>query len=238
MRLLVALPVYNEEEILEKNVLKIYNFLKEKVRDDWQIIIANNNSADRTSEIGKKLAHQHAEIKYLYIPEKGKGRAIRRVWQGEKADVYSFMDIDISTDLEALPKLIAAISQENYDLAIGSRFLPASLVKRSFFRKLISRGYHLVLRFWLASQIKDAPCGFKAVNYKVINDLLPKIQNNEWFFDSELVLLAEKKKYKIKEIPILWTDHKKNNRKSRVNLLKVSLNYLKEIGRMKNYDKH
>jgi glycosyltransferase involved in cell wall biosynthesis len=238
LKILVALPVYNEEAILEENVLKVFNFLKEKVRDDWQIIIADNNSADHTCEIGKKLALQYSKIKYLHIPQKGKGRAIRAAWQSEKADVYSFMDIDLSTDLESLPELIAAVGRENYDLAIGSRFLSASRVKRSFFRKLISYGYRLIIDFWLNSKIKDAPCGFKAANSKIVNDLLPKIKNNEWFFDSELVLLAEKQKYKIKELPVIWIEHKTVGRKSRINFIRVILNYLKEVERLRKYDQY
>ncbi len=238
MKISVALPVYNEETILKENVLKIYNFLKDNVRDNWKIIIADNHSTDQTGEIGKKLANQQPEIKYLYISQKGKGRAIREAWQNEKADIYIFMDIDLSTNLEALPELIAAVSREKYDLAIGSRFLPASRVKRSFFRKFISYGYRLILRLWLNSKIKDAPCGFKAVNFKVINTLLPKIQNNGWFFDSELVLLAEKQKYKIKEIPVTWHERTDKKRASKVNLLPVILNYLKEIWKLRKKTKN
>jgi glycosyltransferase involved in cell wall biosynthesis len=233
MKILIAIPVYNEESILAENAKKIYDFFKKNITDDWQIVIADNNSNDRTGNIGKDLEKNFKEIKYLYISEKGKGRAIRAAWENAEADVYIFMDADLATDLSALPALVAAVSQENFDLAAGSRFHKNSKVKRSFLRKFISRAYRFILRLALRSKIKDAPCGFKAVNSKIIKNIVPQIKNNEWFFDTELVILAEKNNYSIKEIPVIWTEHKKIGRKSRVNFIKVSLGYLKEIWRLK-----
>ncbi len=233
MRILIAIPVYNEESILAENAIKLYDFLKKNIFDDWQIIIADNNSIDQTGKIGQDLEKSLGGIKYLHIPQKGKGRAIRAAWESVNSDIYVFMDADLATDLSTLPDLISAIGRENYDLAAGARFHKDSKVKRSLLRKFISRAYRFILRLALRSKIKDAPCGFKAVNYKVIKNILPQIKNNEWFFDTEMIVLAEKQNYRVKEIPVIWTEHKKIGRRSRVSFLKVSLGYLKEIWRLK-----
>ncbi|MFA5413224.1 MAG: glycosyltransferase [Patescibacteria group bacterium] len=233
MKILIAVPAYNEESILAENVKKIYDFLKNNIAEEWQVIIADNNSGDRTSEVGKNLEKNLEKIKYLNIPKKGKGRAIRAAWETNDADVYIFMDADLATNLSSLPALIAAIGQENFDLAAGARFHKNSRVNRSLLRKFISRVYRLALHFALGLKIKDAPCGFKAVNRRVVQSILPQIKNNEWFFDTEMVVLAEKNNYRIKEVPVVWTEHKKIGRKSRVSFIKVSLGYLKEIWRLK-----
>jgi glycosyltransferase involved in cell wall biosynthesis len=233
MKILIALPVYNEESILAENAAKLYDFLKNNLSDDWQIVIADNNSTDRTAEIGKNLEKNFKGIKYLYVPQKGKGRAIRAAWDSGDADVYVFMDADLATDLSALPNLISAISRDNYDIAAGSRFQKNSKVKRSIFRKSISRIYRLVLRLMLKTKIKDVPCGFKAINRAIMQDILPRVQNNEWFFDTEMIITAEKQNYRTKEIPVIWTEHKNSGRKSKINFLPTTLNYLKEIWRLK-----
>lgn len=233
MKILITLPVYNEESILKDNTLKLYDFLKKNIAEEWQIIIADNNSVDQTGEIGKNLEKNREKIKYLYIPEKGKGRAIRAAWEGNDADIYIFMDADLATDLSSLPALIAAVGRENFDLAAGARFHKDSKVNRSLLRKFISRVYRFALHFTLGLKTEDAPCGFKAVNRRVVQNILPQIKNNEWFFDTEMVALAEKENYRIKETPIIWTEQKKIGRKSRVNFIKVSLGYLKEIWRLK-----
>jgi glycosyltransferase involved in cell wall biosynthesis len=233
MKILVALPAYNEEAILKENTLKLYDFLKNNIADDWQIVIADNNSSDKTGEIGKDLEKYSEKIKYLFIPQKGKGLAIRTAWTSADADVYCFMDADLATDLDALPALITAVGQDNYDIASGSRFLREAKVDRSLIRKFVSQNYRLLLHRFLGLKTKDAPCGFKAVGSKVIKNILPQVKNNAWFFDTEMVFWAEKEKYRIKEIPVTWSEHKKIGRKSRVNFLKVSLGYLKEIWRLK-----
>ncbi len=228
MKILIALPAYNEESILEKSVLKLLVFCQQNLRDDWQIIIADNNSEDGTAMIAKNLATKFSAVKYLFVSQKGKGIAIKTAWQQETADVYCFMDADLATDLAALPQLISGIGEGN-DLVIGSRFHPKSKVTRSPGRKLTSQAYRLILKIILSLKINDAPCGFKAVNQKVKENLLDLIKNQEWFFDSELVVLAEKKGYKIKEIPISWQDPREGTDKSRVNILTLSWDYFKEV---------
>lgn len=234
MRLNITIPCYNEEKILNNNVIELFNFLnKNIVEDDWQIIIADNGSNDQTAKIAQELSKKFKQIKYLFIPKKGKGRAIKLSWQKFKADVYIFMDADLSTDLKALPELINSIKNENYDLAIGSRFHKKSKTSRIIIRKFVSYGYQLIKKIILGSKISDLPCGFKAVNKEIIKKIVPKIKDNEWFFDSELLLLSEHFGYQIKEIPIKWEDIREKQDRSRVKVVSLSLKYFKNILELK-----
>jgi len=228
MKAIIVIPAYNEALILEENIIKLFNFAKKKLTADWRIVIADNNSTDKTAEIAKRLAAKFPEITYLFISQKGKGIAIKTAWQKNSADIYCFMDADLATDLSALLALVAGIMEGN-DIVIGSRYHPQSILKRSFVRKLISQGYRSVLKIFLGLKIQDAPCGFKAINNKVKENILPQVKNQKWFFDSELVILAEKQGYKIKEIPINWRDFRKGRDKSRVKTLSLSWSYLKEV---------
>lgn len=230
MKINITLPCYNEEKIIKDNVLKIFNFLNENLTfDDWQIIIADNKSSDDTGKIGRELSKKYDIIKYLFIPQKGKGAAIRTGWEKYKADIYIFMDADLATDLAALPNLISAIKKNNFNVAAGSRFHKNSTVKRSLARKLISRGYRFIKKILTKSNIADAPCGFKAIDQKTFLEILPLVKNNEWFFDSELLIIAENKNYKIKEIPVKWEDLREGEDKSKVKLISLSFTYLKNI---------
>ena len=228
MKILIVIPAYNEEKILRENILEVFNFCRANLKIDWQIVIADNNSSDRTSLIGRGLVGQYPKVDYLLVEKQGKGAAIRAGWQNFSADIYSFMDADLATDLSALPRLIEAISQ-GYDLVIGSRFHPRSEIKRSLTRKIFSSGYRLILKIFLKTKIKDAPCGFKAINSKIKANILPQVENNQWFFDSELVILAERSGYKIKEIPVIWNDPRKETDKSRVSPISLSLAYFKQV---------
>jgi len=232
MKMLIAIPVYNEELILEKNIIKLFDFAKKNLVVDWQIVIADNGSTDKTAEIAKRLATRFSKATYLFINQKGKGIAIKTAWQKNSADIYCFMDADLATDLSALPVLIAGITAGN-DAVIGSRFHSQSTLKRSWVRKLISQGYRLILKIILGLKIKDAPCGFKAINNKIKENILPLVKNQEWFFDSELVILAEKQGYKIKEIPIKWQDFREGQDTSKVKTISLSWNYLKEVFKLR-----
>lgn len=232
MKLLIAIPAYNEEKVIRKNVLKLYYFCKEKFsQHEWKIVVADNNSTDKTKKIVFELLKEHGEIRYLFIPQKGKGGAIRAAWEKFEADIYCFMDADLATDLSALPALISAIEKEGNDISCGSRYVRGSKVQRSFLRKITSLGYRFLLKLLLGMRIKDAPCGFKAINRRVKESILPLVQNNEWFFDSELVILAEKKEYKIKEIPIVWREEVENGRESRVKMATLIGEYIRNIFR-------
>lgn len=232
----LAIPIYNEELILAENTKKILDYLSDhnNLGFDWQIILADNASTDQTPIIGKKLAQQFPDkIKYLRLEQKGKGLAVKTAWQLFPANYYLFMDADLSTDLEALPRLLDEL-KNGVDVAIGSRYLPGSKINRSLLRTFISKTLRLIINTWLKLPLTDLPCGFKGVSRKIVDVLLPQVKNNEWFFDTELLYLAYQQKYNIKEIPVNWQETHNQKRKSRVGIFQVSWNYLKEIYKLKN----
>jgi glycosyltransferase involved in cell wall biosynthesis len=228
MKITIAIPVLNEEKILQQNIEQIFLFCQKNIKDDWQIIIADNNSTDKTGEIGKNIASSYSHVRYVYLPQRGKGLAIRSVWEKYPADVYCFMDADLATDLSALPRLLTEIVS-GADLAIGSRYLKESKVQRSTVRKIFSLGYKFLLRLIIGTRVSDAPCGFKAISEKIRQELLVQVADNFWFFDSELVLRAEKAGYHIAEVPVSWKEPRTKQDGSRVNTLAVSWAYLKKV---------
>lgn len=225
----IVLPVYNEEKELEINTLKLRNFLVENMAEiKFEIQIADNASTDNTSIIGELLAEKFTDISYLRLTKKGRGRAIKKSWGMGDFDVFAYMDIDLSTDLKYLPVIIKAIGG-GFDIAIGSRLLPKSYVAgRTMKREILSRGYNFLINLFFQTHFSDAQCGFKAINKRVVSELLPKIEDNEWFFDSELLIIAEKSGYRIYEEPVIWTD----NPGSTVRVLKTVAGDLRGLWRL------
>jgi len=226
MKVLIAIPAYNEAKIIAANVGKVSDFCRQSLADDWQVVIANNQSTDSTKAIAEKLAAGHQNIRCLNVAQKGKGAAIRAAWQAFDADIYCFMDADLATDLSALPDLIAGIKAGN-DLVIGDRFNPRSRVRRGWFRRLTSNVYRRVLKILLAMKINDAPCGFKAINQRVKDQVLPQVENSGWFFDSELVVLAEHQGFKVQQVPVIWSEPREAEDKSRVKIFSLAANYFR-----------
>jgi glycosyltransferase involved in cell wall biosynthesis len=227
MRLLIVLPCLNEEEVLERSVLLLQKYLLENLREyDWQIVMADNNSSDRTAEIGKNLAIQYSRVYYFYLDKIGKGLAVLSAWQKFRADLYVFMDTDLSTDLAALKPLVEAVAKHGFDLVVGSRYLPGSQVKRTKLRQLCSLGFRILLKIFFQLKIKDAPSGFKAVNQKVVQNIVPLVKNKEWFFDTEMLVLAQKQGCKIKEIPVKWQE---GERETKVKVFSLSWKYLQAV---------
>jgi glycosyltransferase involved in cell wall biosynthesis len=246
MKILVVLPVYNEETILRENALKLYDFLEKNIKDDWQIVIADNGSIDGTAAIGKTLAARCPEkIFYFYISEKGRGGALKKSWQTFPADFYTFMDADLATDLVHFPQMIDELKNGN-DVVVGSRLEQESNVDRSFFRELTSRVFNFLRKKLLDFKIKDSQCGFKGAAKNVITKVLPIVKNTQWFFDTEFLFLAERNGFKIKEIPVRWKETPNKKRRSLIsvfkfssdNIFKISFDYLKEIWQLKNYDRN
>ncbi|MDD2807252.1 MAG: glycosyltransferase [Patescibacteria group bacterium] len=227
-KILIVIPAYNEEKILATNVLTLFNYCQKNIVDDWEIVIANNLSTDCTATIAKSLADKLPHVSSITINTKGKGVAIAGGWNSVAADVYCFMDADLATDLSALPSLIAGI-KSGYDLVVGSRYVEGAQVSRTLARRIFSFGYRLVLQLLLGTKIKDLPCGFKAINSKIKESILPLLHNQGWFFDTELVIVSEKLGFKIKEIPVTWFEPRGPADKSRVNLLAVAWSYLQEV---------
>ena len=229
-KILIVIPAYNEEALVRQTAMTLRDFCGKNLQNyDWRVVIADNNSTDRTAEVAKKLENESGgKIVYKFIPQKGKGLAIMESWKSFDADIYVFMDADLATDLSALPPLIKSI-EDGYDLVIGSRFAKGSSAKRPMARKMISKVFSLITRFIFGLKIKDCPCGFKAVNKNVIKNILSDVKNDQFFFDTELIIRSAKKGLKIKEVPVIWQDRDRNKSKSRVSILKVTKEYLREL---------
>lgn len=226
----IDLPVYNEELCLKTSIDQLISFLQfHNFKYEYKIVIVDNASTDQTPKIAQDLKNNYAVVDYLRVNKKGRGRALRQAWQASQADIVSYMDIDLSTNLTYFPRLIESIALENYDIATGSRMLATSKVQRSLKREIISRSYIFCLKYFLHVNFDDAQCGFKAMNRKVIDNLLPTVKDQAWFFDSELLFRCQKAKYRIKEIPIEWIEDKN----SKVKIIPTALNYLISLIRLK-----
>lgn len=206
IRVDVVIPVYNEEKDLPTSIETLHKFMTDNVSYDWRIVIADNASVDRTLEIAKALSERYPRVKYIHLDQKGRGRALRKSWLESDADIVSYMDVDLSTNLDAFPPLIAALSTGVYDVAIGSRLLPASRVTRQPKREIISRIYNLLIKLMFRNRFSDAQCGFKALTRRAVQTLVPLVKDQAWFFDSELLLLAERKGFRIFEVPVEWVE--------------------------------
>lgn len=206
MKVDVVVPVYNEEKVLEKNIAILRSFLEKRCPYDWRIVIADNASTDGTLEIARELSARWDKVTYIHLDQKGRGRALRRAWLASEADVVSYMDVDLSTNLEAFLPLIDSLIEGGYDVAIGSRLKKGAKVKRSFKREIISRCYNLLIKLMFRNKFSDAQCGFKALTQRAVKDLVPLVKDQAWFFDSELLLLAERRGYKIFEVPVEWIE--------------------------------
>ena len=227
-KVLIVVPVYNEEKELGENILKLKSFLEQLKDLEWQIVIADNASVDKTPEIARKLAGENKQISFFRLEEKGRGRAVKKAWQSYEADVFAYMDVDLSTDIRHLPSLVKAIN-DGFDIAIGSRLLSGSqVIGRTIKRTILSRGYNFLIKILFGTHFSDAQCGFKAVNRRVVRELLLKILDNEWFFDSELLIVGEKSGFKIYEEPVTWRD----NPGSTVRVLKTVTGDLKGLLRL------
>lgn len=204
----IVMPVYNEESELAENIRTLSSFLSRGGKDfSWTITIADNASTDGTWTIARALARHMKQVRAVHLPKKGRGRAVKSVWMKSRADVLAYMDIDLSTDLKHLLPLVHA-TLRGYDLAVGSRNLSGSRVHgRNALRTITSKGYIALIKMFFFVHFSDAQCGFKAITRKAAHALLPHVADDEWFFDTELLLLAEKKGYRIYEEPVTWIDN-------------------------------
>ncbi|MCU1527266.1 MAG: sugar translocase, partial [Frondihabitans sp.] len=202
----VVVPCYNEQTTLAAHIRRLHAYLAENVEFSWRITIADNASTDDTPRIADDLATMLPGVVTVHLPLKGRGRALKAVWLASPADVLVYVDEDLSTDLAALAPLIAPLLSGHSDLAIGTRLAKASRVVRGPKREFISRCYNLLLHLVLRVRFSDAQCGFKAIRRDVAEQLLPLIEDNAWFFDTELLVLAERAGLRIHEVPVDWVD--------------------------------
>jgi len=223
----VVIPVHNEEADLAGSVRRLHRHLS-ALPYSFRITIADNASTDRTGEVGARLADEYDEVRYEYLPLKGRGRALKRVWSMSDADVLVYMDVDLSTDLNAVLPLVAPLLSGHSDIAIGTRLSRGSRVVRGPKRELISRCYNLLLRGALRARFSDAQCGFKAIRADVARQLLPLVEDDAWFFDTELLVLAERAGLRIHEVPVDWVE----DPDSRVDLVRTARDDLLGIVRL------
>jgi glycosyltransferase involved in cell wall biosynthesis len=224
----VVVPVYNEEADLGPSVRRLHAYLERNLPVPFRITIADNASTDRTWLIATELASTLPDVVAVHLDEKGRGRALRQVWSASDADVLAYMDVDLSTDLAAVLPLVAPLLSGHSDLAIGSRLARQSRVVRGAKRELISRSYNLILRTALATRFSDAQCGFKAIRADRARELLPLVEDTGWFFDTELLVLAERAGLRIHEVPVDWID----DPDSRVDIVSTALADLRGIARL------
>ena len=201
----IVIPAYNEEKDLPRCIAVLWDFLNEHLSYRWQIVIADNGSTDKTLTVAQALSHQYPGVACIQLDQKGRGRALRRAWLESKADAVSYMDVDLSTKLDAFPTLIKALD-EGYGVSIGSRLMRGSKTTRSPKREFTSRAYNLLIRLMFCPGFTDAQCGFKAVRRDAVQDIVPYIEDNAWFFDTELLLLARRRGYRIKDVPVEWVE--------------------------------
>ncbi len=222
----IIIPAHNESKILEKNIFALYNFLKKQPTDfKWTIIIGENASSDNTLEIAKKLSKKYKEVKWSHSDIPSRDIVLKKLWTKSNADILAYMDADLSTDISYFPKLVRAIKEGN-DIAIGSRLKKGSKVNRPPIRILMSNIYNkFIIPIILPTGVKDAQCGFKAINKKTAKELLPKLGNYNGFLDTEMLAVAHYKKYKIEEIPVRWRE----DRKSTMSVWKNIPNFLKNL---------
>ncbi len=224
----IVIPVYNEQDDLERSVRRLRGYLDEEFPFAAVVTIADNASTDGTWQIARRLERDVPGVRAVHLSRKGRGRALRTVWTGSDADVVAYMDVDLATDLRALLPLVAPLLSGHSDVAIGSRLAHSARVERGAKREVISRCYNLILKVALHNRFSDAQCGFKAVTRDVARTLVPHVADDQWFFDTELLVLAERNRLRIHEVPVDWVD----DPDSRVDIVRTAIDDLKGTWRL------
>lgn len=224
----IVVPVFNEESVLESSITRLTEYLTQEMPSTWKITIADNASTDRTPVIAARLSEQLPNVEYRRLEVKGRGFALRDAWGASNAKVLAYLDVDLSTDLAALPPLVAPLLSGHSDISIGTRLGQSSRVSRGPKREFISRSYNYLLRRTMQVRFSDAQCGFKAIRADVARRLLPHVEDNGWFFDTELLIIAERSGLRIHEIPVDWVD----DPDSRVDIKQTAVDDIKGMVRV------
>ncbi len=226
----LVVPVYNEAHVLADSISRLRAFLGEQFPFSWRLTIADNASTDATLTLAQQLAAAHPdEVRVLHLDDKGRGRALRAAWSASEATVLAYLDVDLSTDLAGLLPIVAPLLSGHSDVVIGSRLLRGARVRRGPKRELVSRSYNRILHLVFRNGFRDAQCGFKAVRADAARRLLPAVRDEGWFFDTELLLLAERNGMRITEVAVDWVD----DPDSRVRVALTAWDDLKGVARMR-----
>ncbi len=232
MRIDIVLPVFNEEHVLERSVRALHAYLNDNIRHEWRIVIADNGSKDRTAQIAKTLEQTLPNVLAMHIPEAGRGRALTRAWLASDADVLAYMDIDLSTDLDAFPKLVSAIADQGFDIVAGTRLGLGAETTRSLKREVLSRGFVLMTNLLFQTRLRDTQCGFKAISRQAAQKLLPMVKDTGWFWDTELLLMGAKSGWRVTFIPVRWIE----DTDSRVKVVSTVWKDIRGLLRMRAFD--
>jgi glycosyltransferase involved in cell wall biosynthesis len=231
----VVVPVYNEEAALPESIPALCAYLETYFPYRWSVVIADNASTENTLAVARKLATAyHPHVSVMHLEEKGRGRALKAAWSTSEADIVAYMDVDLSTNLWSFLPLVAPLATGHSDVAIGSRLLKGAMVTRRWKRELISRCYNLLIKAMFGNGFSDAQCGFKAIKRSVAKELLPWVEDNEWFFDTELLLLAEERGYRVSEVAVDWIE----DLDSRVDIASTALGDVKGLLRVRTERVH
>ena len=224
----IVVPVYNEAHVLQQSLWRLHAYLEQELPLSWRITIVDNASTDSTFEVAQGLAESLPDVQAVHLDRKGRGLALRTAWSASDAKVLAYVDVDLSTDLAALGPLTAPLLSGHSDLAIGSRLSRTSRVVRGTKREFISRSYNGILRTVLSASFSDAQCGFKAITREAAARLLPLVKDDAWFFDTELLVLAERSNLRIYEVPVDWED----DPDSRVDIVQTAKDDLRGVSRL------
>ena len=224
----IAIPVLNEQRSIESTLRTLASYLSDECPYDWSITVVDNGSTDRTWPLANSFAAENSHTRAIRLDRPGRGGALKEAWSTSGADVVAYMDVDLSTGLESLQPLLEPIVKGEADVSIGSRLAPGAKIKRGVQREVISRIYNVIARRFLGYKVRDAQCGFKAVRASVAQDLIPRIEDDGWFFDTELLVLAWRAGLRINEIPVRWVE----DDDSRVRIMRTAFDDLRGIWRL------
>ena len=225
----LVIPCYNEEHVLAGSVERLLAWCDGHPEHQWRVVVANNASTDRTLEVARELEGRYpGQVAALAIPVKGRGIALRTAWLTSDADVMAYMDVDLSTDIDHIPDLVDPIARGDIDLSYGTRLHALSETNRSLKREITSRGYVFILRL-AGLKVTDAQCGFKAISREAARELLPLVVDTQWFWDSELLFVAQQNGYRLAEVPVRWVE----DPDTRVKIIKTAREDLQGIWRLK-----
>jgi glycosyltransferase involved in cell wall biosynthesis len=230
----ITIPVLNEEATLATQVAQLLKFLEEKFHgtSNWQVVVADNGSTDSTALIARRLAEESSRVRFVQVPERGVGLALKTSWGASTADIVGYMDLDLATDLKHFPTAYEAIAHQGYDLVYGTRLHPKSkVIGRTLKREISSRVFNLLLKVYLGVGFSDGMCGFKFLRRENLSLLMQNgAQNDGWFFSTELLTVAEWMGLRLYELPVVWTDDVSS---SRVQILPLAKRYLRSMYHLK-----